>query len=38
MPARSGKRSTSSAGMRAVTGSSSIFFSVTALATDCAEK
>ena len=38
MPASSGKRSTSSAGIRAVTGSSSIFFSVAALATDCAEK
>ena len=37
-PARSGKRSTSSAGILAVTGSSSIFRSVTALATDCAEK
>src|SRR5687768_18361102 len=31
-------RSTSSAGMRAVTGSSSIFFSVVALAIDCAER
>ena len=38
MPARSGKRSTSSAGILAVTGSSSIFFSVVALAIDCAEK
>ena len=38
IPARSGNRSTSSAGILAVTGSSSIFLSVVALAIDCAEK